>query len=58
MKTLRIATGWAAFCALGLMANAADAPAPLPAPLPDTGAALLRVFGALLLVFALLFVGV
>lgn len=30
---------------------------PAPAPLPDTGAALLRVAGALLLVFALLFGG-
>jgi flagellar biogenesis protein FliO len=58
MKALRIATGWVAFCALGLIANAAETPVTLPAPLPDTGAALFRVFGALLLVFALLFVGV
>ncbi|HAV62140.1 MAG TPA: hypothetical protein DCY13_07220 [Verrucomicrobiales bacterium] len=35
---------------------AADA-TPTPAPLPDTGAAMIRVVGALLLVFALLFGG-
>lgn len=41
---------------LALTAHAADPAA--PAPLPDTGAALLRVVGALLLVFAILFGGV
>jgi flagellar biogenesis protein FliO len=58
MKTIRTAAWWAAFCALGFVANAAEAPIAPPAPLPDTGAALFRVFGALLLVFALLFGGV
>ncbi len=43
-------------CALVLTAHAADPVT--PAPLPDTGAALLRVVGALLLVFAILFGGV
>jgi flagellar biogenesis protein FliO len=36
----------------------AESPVTAPAPLPDTGAALLRVVGALLLVFAVLFGGV
>jgi flagellar biogenesis protein FliO len=58
MKAIRTAAWWAAFCALGLVANAAESPVTPPAPLPDTGAALFRVFGALLLVFALLFGGV
>jgi len=38
--------------------HAADAVATAPVELPDTGAALIRVLGALLLVFALLFGGV
>lgn len=41
-----------------VVAHAADPAAAPAAPLPDTGAALLRVVGALMLVFALLFGGV
>jgi len=41
-----------------LAATAAETTVAPPAPLPDTGAALIRVVGALLLVFALLFGGV
>lgn len=56
MKTFRFACLLAVWFALALAAPAADALA--PAPLPDTGMALFRVVGALLLVFALLFGGV
>ncbi len=48
-----------AILAFGLLQlHAADAVAPVAAPLPNTGAALIRVIGALLLVFAILFAGV
>ncbi len=58
MKALPAMVRLTVCCALtfALTAHAAD-PA-MPAPLPDTGAALLRVVGALLLVFAILFGGV
>lgn len=57
MKLIRPAYFIAVLATAGLPASAADA-VTVPAPLPDTGAALLRVAGALMLVFALLFGGV
>jgi flagellar biogenesis protein FliO len=56
MKTFRTACLSAGLLAFALSATAADPAA--PTPLPDTGASLLRVVGALLFVFALLFGGV
>lgn len=46
-----------AFC-FGLLSLGAADTVPAPARLPDTGTALLRVFGALLVVFAILFAGI
>ncbi|MBI1176082.1 hypothetical protein GC207_01435 [bacterium] len=58
MKPLRPACLLVFALLAGLPALGADAPAVNPSPLPDTGAALFRVTGALLLVFAVLFGGV
>ncbi len=58
MKTIRFASLAAACSLIALSAKAAEAGVVPDSPLPDTGAALFRVAGALLLVFALLFGGV
>lgn len=58
MKALPAIVRLTVCCALVLTMHAADPATPAPAPLPDTSAALLRVVGALLLVFAILFGGV
>jgi flagellar biogenesis protein FliO len=57
MKAARRIAGLLPVLFLGVL-NLQGAELPAPTPLPDTGAALVRVLGALLLVFALLFGGV
>lgn len=58
MKAPRPAWLTAALLLMALAVTAAESGPTPPAPLPDTGAALIRVVGALFLVFALLFGGV
>jgi flagellar biogenesis protein FliO len=58
MKTILRGCLTAALILAACGAGAAEPALAAPAPLPDTGTALFRVAGALLLVFALLFGGV